>query len=77
MKAKEVHENFQKTLGDSSPSYSTLSKWIDQIIKFGLKSLKDDSYSGCQEVPTIPDTIAEVCDLGGLPTKNSEKFLKL
>ena len=44
LKAKEIHAKFQNTLGDSAPSYSTISKWTSEF-KFGRESLEDDPCS--------------------------------
>ena len=38
MKAKEIHADFQNTLGDSAPSYSIIAKWTREFI-FGWESL--------------------------------------
>ena len=38
MKTKEIHADFQNTLGDSAPSYSTVAKWTVEFI-FGRESL--------------------------------------
>lgn len=31
MKAKEIHDDFQNTLEDFSPSYSTVAKWTNKF----------------------------------------------
>ena len=59
MKAKEIHAEFQKILGDSAPSYSTVSKWISKF-KFGWESLDDDLHSGQPKSSTTPEFIAKV-----------------
>jgi len=38
MKAKEIHDNFQNTLGDSAPSNLTVAKWTSEF-KFGREGL--------------------------------------
>ena len=37
MKAKEIHADFENTLGDSALSYLTVAKWISKF-KFGRES---------------------------------------
>ena len=37
IKAKEFHADFQNTMGDSAPSYSTIAKWTSEF-KFGRKA---------------------------------------
>nr|XP_024215016.1 uncharacterized protein LOC112210301 [Halyomorpha halys] len=38
MRAKEIHADYQETLGNSAPSYSTIAKWTSQF-KLCRKSL--------------------------------------
>ena len=38
MKSKEIHADFQNTLGNSALSYSTIAKWTSEF-KFGRESL--------------------------------------
>lgn len=45
MKAKEIHVDFQNTIRDSPPSYSTVARWTSEI-KSGRESLDDDLCSG-------------------------------
>ena len=59
MKAKEIHADFQNTLGDSAPSYSTVTKGSGEF-KFGPESLDDGPRSGRPKSATIPEFIAEV-----------------
>nr|XP_024214869.1 putative uncharacterized protein FLJ37770 [Halyomorpha halys] len=59
MKAKEIHADFQNTLGDSAPSYSTVAKWTSEF-KFGRESLYDDAPSGRPKSATTPEFIGKV-----------------
>ncbi|XP_066994420.2 histone-lysine N-methyltransferase SETMAR [Anabrus simplex] len=59
MKAKEIHADFQNTLGDSAPSFSTVAKWTSKF-KFGRESLDDDPRSGQPKSVTNPEFIAKV-----------------
>ena len=59
MKAKEIHADFQNTLGDSAPSFSTVAKWTSEF-KFGRESLDDDPRSGRPKSATTPEFIAKV-----------------
>ena len=42
---KEIHEDFMKTFGNESPSYSTVKKWAAEF-KRGSESVEDDARSG-------------------------------
>lgn len=59
-KANEIHADFQNTLGDSAPSYSTVDKWTNEF-KFSRKSL-DDMRIGWQRCVTTPG-IAKVHEM--------------
>nr|XP_014285279.1 putative uncharacterized protein FLJ37770 [Halyomorpha halys] len=59
MKAKEIHADFQNTLRDSAPSYSTVAKWTSEF-KFGRESSGDDPRSGLSKSATTPEFIAKV-----------------
>ena len=59
MKAKEIHADFQNTLGDYAPSFSTVAKWTSEF-KFGRESLDDDSRSGGQKV-LRPQNVSQKC----------------
>ena len=41
----EIHSKFIKVYGDSSPSFSTIKKWVAEF-KRGRSSLEDDSREG-------------------------------
>ena len=41
MSAREIHEDVMKTLGNESPSYSTVKKWAAEF-KRGRESIEDD-----------------------------------
>ena len=59
MKAKEIHTDFQNTLGDFSHSYSTVVKYTNEF-KSGWESLEDDLHSGQLRYAITPKMIAEV-----------------
>ena len=45
MSLKEIHDNFNKTLGDESPSYSLVKKWAAEFRR-GRQSFEDYEWSG-------------------------------
>ena len=45
MTPKEIYEDFMKTLGNESLSFSTVEKW-DAKFKRGRESIEDDARSG-------------------------------
>ena len=45
MTSKEIHEGFMKTLGNESPSHSTVTKWAAEF-KRGRESIEDAERSG-------------------------------
>ena len=59
MKAKEIHADFQNTLGDSAPSYSTVAKWTSKF-KFGWESLDMIHVMDNQKV-LVPQNISQTC----------------
>ena len=59
MKANEIHADFQNTLGDSAPSYSTVAKWTVEF-KRGRESVDDDPRSGRPRCVTTPEIIEKV-----------------
>ena len=62
MKAKEIHADFQNTLGESAPSYSTVAKWTNKF-KCGRESIEDDLCSGQPRCVTAPEIIAKVHEM--------------
>ena len=59
MPPNEIHENFMKTLGKESPSYSTVKKWAAEF-KIGRESFEDDGPSGRAKDATT-DEISKTC----------------
>ncbi|XP_024215639.1 protein GVQW3-like [Halyomorpha halys] len=59
MKAKEIHADFQNTLGDLAPSDSTVAKCTNEF-KLGRESLDNDPRSGRQKCASTPEFIAKV-----------------
>ena len=41
MKANEIHKDVQNSLGNSTPSYSTVAKWTNEF-KRAMESFEDD-----------------------------------
>ena len=56
MTPKEIHEDMVKTLGDDSPSYSTVKKWV-AIFTRGTESLKDEHRLGGPKSATIDNKV--------------------
>ena len=54
IKAKTIHANFQNTLEDSAPPYSTVAKWTSEF-KFDQENLDDDLHSGWSKSATTPE----------------------
>jgi hypothetical protein len=59
---KEIHSNFIKFYGHSSPSHSTIRKW-DAEVKRDRTSLEDDSCEGCPKSATTTEIIDQVHDM--------------
>ena len=72
MKENKIHADFQNTLGDSAPSYSTVTRWANGF-KCGRESLEDDPHTGWPRCVMTPDMIAKVHKMvfGGSPTENT------
>jgi histone-lysine N-methyltransferase SETMAR len=55
----EIHSNFIKVYGDSSPAFSTINKWAAEF-KRGCTSLEDDPREGRPKSATPPEIIKQV-----------------
>jgi transposase len=53
---KEIHSNFIKVYGDSSPSFSTIKKWAAEF-KHGRTSLEDEQREERPKSATTPEVI--------------------
>ena len=62
MTPKEIHEDFMKTLGNESPSYSTVKKWAAEF-KRGRESIEDDERSGRPKDATTDENVEIVHNL--------------
>jgi len=62
LKQNEIHSKFIKVYGDSSPSFSTITKWAAEF-KRGRTSLEDDPRKGCPESTPPPEIIEQVHDM--------------
>jgi histone-lysine N-methyltransferase SETMAR len=62
LKPKEIHSKFIKVYGDSSPSFSTIKKWVAEF-KRGRTSLEDDPREGHPKSATTPEIIEQVHDI--------------
>jgi transposase len=49
----EIHSKFIKVYGHSSPSFSTIKKWVAEF-KRGRSSLEDDPHEGHPKSATTP-----------------------
>jgi len=58
----EIHSKFIKFYGDSSPSFSTITKWATEF-KRGCTSLEDDPCEGCPKSAVTPEIIEQVHDM--------------
>jgi histone-lysine N-methyltransferase SETMAR len=58
-KATQIHNDFKDTLGNSSPSLVTVSKWVNEF-KRGRESLVDDPHSGRPKTATNSDMVEKV-----------------
>ena len=55
MSLKKIHD-FIKTLGDESPSYSTVKKWAAEF-RIGRESMEDYEWSGCPKEATTDGNV--------------------
>jgi transposase len=55
----EIHSQFTKVYGDSSPSFLTIKKW-DAEFKRDRTSLEDDPHEGRPKSATTPEIIEQV-----------------
>ena len=62
MTPTEIHEDFMKSLGNESPSYSTVKKWTAKF-KRGRESMEDDARSGRPEDATTDENVEIVHSL--------------
>ena len=51
MKTKEIHDDMVKTLGEDSPCYSTVKKWVAGF-KRGMENTDEDARTGCPKSAT-------------------------
>ena len=51
MKTKEIHDDMVKTLGEDSPCYYTVKKWVADL-KRGRESTDNDERTGRQKTAT-------------------------
>ena len=56
MSPKEIHEDMVQTLGEDSPSYSTIKKWAAEF-KRGRDSTEDDPRSGRPKTSTTDEQV--------------------
>ena len=59
---KEIHSKSIKVYGNSSPSFSTITKWAIEF-KRGRTSLEDDPCEGRPKSATTPEIIEQVHDV--------------
>ena len=62
MTSKEIHEDFMKTLGNESPSYSTVKKWAVEFKRW-RESIENDERSGRPEDATTDENLEIVHNL--------------
>ena len=56
MPSKEIHEEFMRTLGKESPSYSIVKKWAAEF-KRGRESIEDDGQSDHPKHATTDENV--------------------
>ena len=62
MTSKEIREDFMKTLGNESPSYSTVKKWAVEFKRW-RESIENDERSGRPEDATTDENVEIVHNL--------------
>ena len=62
MPLKKIHDNFNKTLGDESPSYSLVKKWAAEFRR-GRQSFEDYEWSGYPKEATTDKNVELVHSL--------------
>jgi len=55
----DIQSEFRNTLGDSSPSFSTIKKWAAEF-KRGRTSIQDDERSGRPKTATTEENVAKI-----------------
>jgi transposase len=60
--SNKIHSKFIKVYGDSSPSFSTIKKWVAKF-KRGRTSLEDDPCEGRPKSAATPEIIEQVHDM--------------
>ncbi len=56
LKAKEIKSELDSTLGESSPSYITVKRWVGEY-KMGCMSTQNELHSRCPAEATTPEMI--------------------
>ena len=62
MTPKEIHEDFMKTIGNESPSYSTVKQWAAEF-KRGRQGIEDDAKSLRSKDATTDENVEIVHNL--------------
>ena len=62
LKAKEIYERMLKVYKDSSPSISTVERWVAEF-KRGRTSLEDDPRPGRPKTATTPEIVEKIQDI--------------
>jgi transposase len=60
--SNEIYSKFIKAYGDSSPSFSTITKWAAEF-KSGRTSLEDDPREKRKKSATTPEIVEQVHDM--------------
>jgi transposase len=60
--SNEIHSKFIKVYGDTSPSFSTIKKWVAEFNR-GRTGLEDDPREGRPKSATTPEIIEQVRDM--------------